>query len=139
MTNDESVAFQAVMVGHGPSLSANQNVNCDTVLFNMGGGYNKQNGVFTAPVRGIYSFSTTVTIKHPSNVLQVDIEKNGMEIAGCTAFGTAVVNSHDQCSVTVVVLLETGDQVYVRTERHNSISVYGDKLTSFSGLIVVPL
>ncbi|KAL4225713.1 hypothetical protein ACF0H5_016402 [Mactra antiquata] len=139
-TTDESVAFEAIIAeGKVIHLPADRNIVFDAVNFNMGNGYNKMNGVFTAPARGIYLFSTSVTIKTPSASLHVDIEKNGVEIAGAVAHSVGPVDTHNQGSVTIVVLLEIGDKISVRTERHGPVSVYGDKLTSFSGLIVLPL
>lgn len=61
--------------------------------------------------------------------------KNGVEIAG--AYGNAHGGPHEQGSVTVVMELKVGDEVYISNQRHNDVIVYGDNLSSFMGCLIL--
>ena len=52
----------------------NQPIIFEAVKVNRGGGYNNQHGTFTAPVSGIYAFSTTLTVM-PNNSYHVAFVK----------------------------------------------------------------
>ncbi len=55
---EEKVAFSVHLLGDKVvSLSAGSIVTYDQVLLNLGNGYNKNSGSFTAPVAGTYFFT----------------------------------------------------------------------------------
>jgi len=59
---------------------------------------------------------------------------NGEEVAAAFASG----ESWDQGSVTTALNLHAGDEVNALVTRHDNVTVYGDKLTSFMGCLVTP-
>ncbi|KAJ8306996.1 hypothetical protein KUTeg_015080 [Tegillarca granosa] len=131
-TEPASVAFTAQLshdIGH---LGSNEAIIFDKVVTNHGNGYESQTGHFTAPVAGIYHFTTTVMAYGDENV-HIQIVKNGNEIArGYTSsidFETSVA--------VVIVQMAAGDRVWVRhffdtTTPH----IHGLGYTSFSGFLI---
>lgn len=134
----EYVAFHARLAASlGSSNSVGQILIFDTTTLNVGEAYNNLTGIFVAPMDGIYIFSTSLCGgKSPDGHNHVDIMKNGQEMGAAYSSGTGHL---DQGSVTVVMQLSVGDEVHVSTQRHEDISIYGDKLTSFTGCLIMPL
>lgn len=135
----ETVVFHATieggLLGHN---HVSQMIVFDQVKLNVGGAYNNQTGVFEAPVPGIYMFSMSVTTYvDKTSVIHAVIKKNGAEVGAAYANGMA--GFQEQGSVSVPLMLDTGETVHVSVERHEDISLWGDKLTSFMGILVTPL
>lgn len=138
MDGYETVAFHAT-VGSGTKdhIAINQTLVFETVKLNIGGGYHASGGIFITPVAGIYIFSTSVTFNNNQDESHMIIEKNGVEIAG--SYGNARAGPHEQGSITVVMELKVGDEVYVSNQRHNDVIVYGDNLSSFMGCMIIQI
>ena len=88
----------------------------DDVRFNHGEGYDAVSGRFSAPVRGVYAFSVSVTQQAltsstASALVTVQFDVNG------TGYSTPQPNGHLLRSATpsIVVALEQGDEVRVRS------------------------
>nr|XP_011430624.2 complement C1q tumor necrosis factor-related protein 3-like isoform X1 [Crassostrea gigas] len=62
--NSKTVAFHVYLTNSISSLSQNQTIKYDHVITNIGEGYDKTTGKFTAPVDGVYSFTWTYLTKH---------------------------------------------------------------------------
>ena len=105
----------------------------DITVLNIGGGYHNSSGIFTAPAPGIYLFSLSVCILHQGKEIHAEIMKNGLRVAGSYATG------YDQGSVTVLVPLAAGDEVWVSSLYHPDTYLWGDTLTSFIGFMVSPI
>ena len=135
----ENVAFHALLGGGktGDHNVIGQILVFDQTMLNIGGAYNNNTGIFVTPVEGIYILSISLTAENSvDGHNHVDIMKNGEEIAAAYSSGTVGL---DQGSVTVVMHLVIGDEIHVSTQRHDVISLYGDKLTSFMGCLILPL
>ena len=136
----QTVAFEATIaaVKHVHHNNIHDMIVFDDVSLNVGNGYHYGNGTFIAPVGGIYIFSTSVSMHGASSQdpnMQVVLEKNNVEIAGAFAYNRG---PYEHSSVSAAMELKAGDVVAVTVERHNDISFYGDRLTSFMGFLLFP-
>jgi hypothetical protein len=112
----------------------------NTVITNVAGAYNRHDGVFTAPTNGIYAFIWNLyTSQHGSIVSQLMI--NSAPKGGRRSDSGRSDEDHSS-SGTVVVQLNQGDVVYVRT--HPSAPIAGFIMStsdtyqsSFSGWLLV--
>ncbi|XP_060553146.1 A disintegrin and metalloproteinase with thrombospondin motifs adt-2-like isoform X1 [Ruditapes philippinarum] len=104
-----SVSFNArdVVTRH---MGRNQRVIFKNIVFNVGGGYNKTTGVFTAPVDGTYQFSVHIC-KQSTSTLDVEIMVDGVSYAT-----ESLRISGDLCgSADTFAVLSPGKQVWVHT------------------------
>lgn len=133
--NDSIVAFYAYMSKDELQPGKNHILVFDDVKTNVGLAYNKHNGMFTAPVNGVYVFIWTVVCgRHNFNFSQLVINSN--------PFGAILTDSDgidDIHTVTgsVVAELNQGDVVYIRTHPTDGIDgiiiSQDDMHTSFNG------
>ncbi|XP_063399076.1 complement C1q-like protein 2 [Mytilus trossulus] len=130
----DHVAFYAYMSKDDPSLLKHNQLVFDVVKINIGNGYLNNTGVFVAPSSGTYVFSWTLyTGNHGATYY--DLMVNG-EIYGSTLGETDdVPGDFDSDSGTVVVSLNTGDNVYFRSIIQTTAFILGRRSarTSFSG------
>lgn len=111
----------------------------DTVITNVGCSYNHHDGVFTAPVSGVYVFNWNLYSSYNGDVvseLMVNSEKKG----GRRSYSKTDEEDHSS-SGCVVVEISQRDIVYVRThptheQRGDIISYPGVYESSFSGWIL---
>ncbi|XP_053402904.1 uncharacterized protein LOC123548411 [Mercenaria mercenaria] len=124
----ETVAFEATIAAakYVQHTHVHDRIMFDSVSLNVG------NGSFVAPMGGIYIFSTSVMM-HGANTqdlnMHVIIKKNDVEIAGAWALNQG---AFEHSSVTAAMDLLQGDTVFVSVERHDDITFYGDRLSSFT-------
>lgn len=127
------VAFHAVSdkrkITH---LGTNENIKFETILLNTGGGYHSQHGLFIAPKAGIYLFSTSVLTS--GTELYAQITKNGLPLAKAFGLGNSVMDA--QGSVTVTAQMNLGDEVWVKHIYPADGSLWGERLTSFTGVLI---
>ena len=83
----------------------------ETVKVNRGGGYNNQHGTFTAPVPGIYSFSTTLTVMS-NNLYHVALVKGNATNEIGYLHSTAR-NEWQQRSTTILTHLNQNEEVWM--------------------------
>ncbi|XP_060580971.1 uncharacterized protein LOC132737658 isoform X1 [Ruditapes philippinarum] len=127
------VAFHAVSDKHNIThLGSNENIKFETILLNVGGGYHSQHGLFIAPKAGIYLFSTSVVTS--GTKLYARITKNGAPLAKAFGLGNTVMNA--QGSVTVTTQMNIGDEVWVKHIYPPDGSLWGERLTSFTGVLI---
>ena len=117
----------------GVSLGHHQTVVFDQAVTNVGNAYNPTNGIFTAPVPGVYVFYLNLmTPSHNHGHHTLAITKNGAVLDVVYAEGQA--DQDDQGSSQVATHLVTGDQVWVRQNTGDAIR--GDWWTIFTGFLL---
>ena len=100
----------------------------DSVLLNVGGGYDKLTGVFTAPAKGAYFFRFTASNSNNLDLrMAVKLYKNQEEVLYNHEAGM-----EDFFSNAVTLELAVGDKVFLMLQP--GITVYADSdENSFSG------
>lgn len=128
------VAFYAQLTKDVPEVGHQQTIIFDEVTTNVGNGYNGYSGVFAVPVAGTYVFSWTtqnIDRTHMKSELVVNSEVRGR--AWSDAFDHSDIASG---SNTVVLVLENGDAVWIRTDKYHDnyvMTLQGFLGSSFSG------
>ncbi|KAK7094625.1 C1q-related factor-like [Littorina saxatilis] len=102
----------------------------DDIVLNTGDGYDPQNGTFTAPVAGTYSFFLT----------QMGVNGHGGTILAIVQNGTTLdfvycKDHEDQGSTQVTSHLVYGEQVWVRQQGGNAVR--GSYYTVFTGYLLL--
>ncbi|KAL3882729.1 hypothetical protein ACJMK2_029041 [Sinanodonta woodiana] len=126
------IAFCATIAnlnGLGP-IHPREIVLFDTVLLNEGNGFNKQTGIFTCPLSGIYFFTGSVLTQHEHQV-GVHLIVNGETKGNAYADGA---NSWDQGSISSIARCEAGQNVWISV--YYGTYIHGNYYTSFSGFLL---
>ena len=132
------MAFHAVLKKYAAisHIGLKQKVIFPDIHFNLGSGYQNQHGIFTAPVPGIFLFSTSILSSRDTSheTIYVHLMKNGEVLANAYASGDS--SHHNQGSITVVTQLTAGDQVWVSLYGPSDTSMWGDNFDSFMGCLL---
>ena len=108
------VAFQAHPSKALQKISANTKIVFDVADSNVGKAYNIKDGVFTAPVHGVYVFHWTIMV-HPGKYFATDLKVNGKIRA--RNHGKAQNNKDWYSpSQTYVGSLKQGEKVWLSTD-----------------------
>lgn len=128
------VAFSATInQAHVDSIGLHQNIVFSDVITNIGNAYNNHHGVFIAPVSGLYMFSATL-LSSQNAELAAAIEINGTDAV--RMFEKGADGRHGSASQTIIIKLRKGDDVSIQSVFSDSHSYWGDKYTSFSGVLL---
>ena len=102
------------------------------VITNIGGGYDGQTGVFTAPVSGTYCFMATASPTQEGKISRAEIVLDGEAIAylWCADDGS--------CSCHTTVKMSVGQEVSLRTLDADEYRFAGPGNTSFTGVLLQP-
>ncbi|XP_060601770.1 heavy metal-binding protein HIP-like [Ruditapes philippinarum] len=133
-SNEITVAFFAGLTHSIQHAGENQNVVFDHVETNEGNGYNPHHGVFTAPVAGIYVFTTSIMTISGRKICEVVV--NGVSKAQVYTHGDG---HYDHGAQTVIVNLKKGDDVAIQIVEHNlDNTIHGESppYTTFSGFLL---
>ena len=127
------VAFSArLSTNSTPALSPNQDIVFNDVILSVGSAYHNAHGTFTAPVSGVYVFTTSLlafgTTSHHAKLV-----KNGQELARID-FNDA--DSFDDSSQTVIVELVKGDGIAVQNADYTGMVFFGYNYSTFSGFLL---
>ncbi len=118
---EDKVAFSAHILGDKPMpLSLGSVVLFDQVLTNLGNGYEKNSGSFTAPIGGTYSLSIYFMADHTVQC-HLGIYVNGE--SKCTAYA---VQPLGMASCAIIEDLNLGDVVNVKIFFGNANSLHGN-------------
>lgn len=132
------MAFHAVCrIGTVENVAAGDTVIFDDVKLNVGDGYHDAIGVFIAPRAGLYLFSVSVTSENSEGKYYIDtaVVKGG-DVLGYTKSRGSTHNA-DQGSITVPVVLQEGEEVWVKVIWPSQTAIRGENgYTSFMGVLV---
>ncbi|XP_044062786.1 uncharacterized protein LOC122881098 isoform X1 [Siniperca chuatsi] len=133
------VAFAASLGGNGLSktTSGNKDLVYRDVLTNVGGAYNAETGVFTAPVRGVYYVRFTANAPTDSPMSAV-LYKNGVEIQLIVHEQPSGQGS-DTASNGGALLLEAGDTLSLQLWQDTQIWDNSNHHSTFSGFLLFPM
>lgn len=132
--NDAPVAFFAALSDHLTHAGVLQNIPFDVVITNEGSAYTAHSGVFTAPISGLYVFSSTLT-SYPHNGAKFSFLKNGSPLTHMHPHSNDDSPAYDTSSQTIVLKLMKGDGISV-ANRNSDESLSGNKLSIFSGFLL---
>ena len=131
-TTKPKVAFSAYRSSDLSGLSSGYIIKFDTVLTNRGGHYYPQDGIFTAPVTGLYQFHWQF-LSYGKNVAACSkLMVNGTE-KGWT-YDWVQSGYTDSAANMVIVDVKEKQHVWVET---NSEAVTLYQKSSFSGMLIV--
>ncbi|XP_076449239.1 complement C1q and tumor necrosis factor-related protein 9-like [Babylonia areolata] len=126
----QSVAF-TVRFSKDPIPNVGQHavLKFDSVQFNLGGGYNTGNGIFTAPISGVYAFF--LSLMGSWQWSELSLVKDGSVI------DSVHVNDEtfDQGSLFETIHLDAGQMVWVQ-HSYGSTAIKGGAWTDFSGFLL---
>ncbi|TDH05316.1 hypothetical protein EPR50_G00143520 [Perca flavescens] len=131
------VAFSAALLSEGQSVTIGPYPTDTPLIFknvrtNIGNAYNPTTGIFTAPVRGAYHFEWWLAVN-------VDIAR----AAGAVLFKNSekIFMSWGQHGVSngATLLLEVGDNVFMRLVGNTVVIDNNDHGTTFSGFMLFPM
>ena len=125
-------AFYAYLTTTATDLGALQDIAFDYVVTNIGNGYNENHGVFVAPTSGTYVLTATL-LSGGTVGTWGHFVVNGNVIAKLNMHNAV----YEQVTQTVIVELNTGDDVSVQSTRLGA-GISGDRYSSFSGFLLYP-
>ncbi|XP_062579023.1 multimerin-2-like [Saccostrea cucullata] len=129
------VAFTAGVTSSSTSWNSGTLV-YNKVINNVGGGYNPNTGIFTAPVVGDYVFYVTIQ-SHGSNEIDIDIVLNGSSKVRAEAYTYSANERYDVGTNLVTLQLQKGDTVWVRYYSGTGYYTHSDvPTTTFSGFLL---
>ncbi|XP_070767818.1 complement C1q-like protein 4 [Enoplosus armatus] len=130
------VAFAASLGGNGllKTTSGNKDLVYRDILTNVGGAYNADTGVFTAPIRGVYYIRFTAN--GPTNFpMSAVLYKNGNEIQ-LIAHEQSSGEGSDTASNGAALMLEKGDRLKMVLWHNTQIWDNSNHHSTFSGFLL---
>lgn len=128
------IAFTASISANIVDPNDGQTFVFDHILTNSGNAYNKNNGMFTSTVRGIYAFYGSL-LTGAGKYLEAEIVRNGNAFCGLYSgdkdFWAPGFNM-------ATIELNVGDAVWVRVDDvyHDAGVLVDSRFTSFSGYLL---
>nr|XP_022290425.1 cerebellin-1-like [Crassostrea virginica] len=133
--SSEIVAFTAIVKQEMTSQSG-QTLVFPHIITNVGGGYNGNTGVFTAPRDGVYVFFCKITGRDNSIDMRFEFILNSSERTHSLVYGRSAI-PYRTSSNSIVLQLTHGDRVWIKMYRggkHFATGAGGDQ--SFSGYLL---
>ncbi|XP_062601426.1 multimerin-2-like [Saccostrea cucullata] len=107
------------------------------VINNVGGGYNPNTGIFTAPVDGDYVFYVSIQSYNHNHDIYVDIVLNGSKKVRAMAEVYTSDDAYETGTNLVTLPLDQGDTVWVNHYSGSGYYTYSDApVTTFSGFLL---
>ncbi|XP_023682419.1 complement C1q-like protein 3 isoform X2 [Paramormyrops kingsleyae] len=109
----------------------------DDVVTNLGNHYDSSTGKFTCQVPGIYFFTYHVLMRGGDGTsMWADLCKNGQVRA--SAIAQDADQNYDYASNSVVLHLDSGDEIYIKLDGGKAHGGNNNKYSTFSGFILYP-
>ncbi|XP_062574643.1 uncharacterized protein LOC134236474 isoform X2 [Saccostrea cucullata] len=140
MNLTNNISDKPKRVGFSASVSSGSSSwNSGTLVFpsvitNEGNGYNPSNGIFTAPIAGMYVFFLNVQ-SYYRETIYVDIVLNGSTKVRTMAYSTSNDDYYDSGPNLVVLTIQKGDAVWVKYYSGQGY-YYDGPITTFSGFLL---
>ncbi|KAK3577172.1 hypothetical protein CHS0354_037510 [Potamilus streckersoni] len=134
-TRSSRVAF-SVGLTYTMHLSFSETVLYDKIFTNLGNGYNKQTGVFTCPVEGIYLFHLHAYDMNTDKAMWLELMHNDDFIVSVSGYA-----SHSSGGNTVILHLRIGDKIQVKGREQQQFSLFGQQdeiYSTLSGFLLYP-
>ncbi|XP_076468296.1 uncharacterized protein LOC143299074 [Babylonia areolata] len=131
-TANTQVGFHAWMLSRVTTNCKEQTLICGDVISSVGGGYDTDTGVFTAPLPGLYCFLATTSprmedvMKRAVLHIVLDGEWKGVVVS----YGKSMSTGH------IVVKMKAGQRVWLRSWVGAEYTFGGGWVTSFTGMLV---
>ncbi|WAR13594.1 EMIL1-like protein, partial [Mya arenaria] len=109
-----AVAFQAVLEKKSLELQTNEPIKFDRVFTNVGEGFDKKTGIFTAPVGGLYVFSATFLAGngyYTEGTIVAKDESIVTVVSDRRTWSETNIDKADQSTVTCTLKIQKGDTV----------------------------
>ncbi|OWF53310.1 Complement C1q-like protein 4 [Mizuhopecten yessoensis] len=103
------------------------------VITNVGNGYKANSGVFTCTASGLYYFSWSVGEVNHGHIYS-ELKKNGMAVGWALSGDNTIASATSQ---SVILHLETGEEVDIVITYTGNSPVLWEKFSSFSGFLIV--
>ncbi|XP_033758891.1 macrophage receptor MARCO-like [Pecten maximus] len=128
------IAFHAELGDDMVQILDDQHINMQDDIFTIGGGYDRNTGVFVSPVDGVYLFSVTVLVNRHGHV-EVELKRNGDTILDLYA---EAVDENESGSNMVLVHLHANDKVWVQVHDryYDPSSMIDNHFTTFTGFLL---
>ena len=133
--SSEQVAFTATVTQYMTSQHG-QTLVFPHIITNVGGGYNGNTGVFTAPRDGVYVFFCKITSYSDPSDMYYEFILNGSAKTHNLVYGRSA-NPYRTSSNSIVLQLTHGDRVWINMVnggKHFSYGAGGDQ--TFSGYLL---
>uniref|UniRef100_A0A8C6UZM5 Complement component 1, q subcomponent-like 2 n=1 Tax=Neogobius melanostomus TaxID=47308 RepID=A0A8C6UZM5_9GOBI len=109
----------------------------DDVVTNLGNHYDATTGKFTCQVSGIYYFTYHVLMRGGDGTsMWADLCKNGQVRA--SAIAQDADQNYDYASNSVVLHLDSGDEIYIKLDGGKAHGGNNNKYSTFSGFLLYP-
>ncbi|XP_045171854.2 complement C1q tumor necrosis factor-related protein 3-like [Mercenaria mercenaria] len=128
------VAFYSQLSKDVDHIGNHQTIVFDTVTTNIGGGYNPNDGIFTAPVTGTYVFFWLNTNRDHS-YMNTELVRNSVVVGKSMSDAMDHID-YAASSNTAVLQLNEGEEVWVRSGTWHSAVVAGDFYSTYSGWLL---
>ncbi|XP_052796833.1 cerebellin-1-like [Mya arenaria] len=130
------VAFTALKMNTQSNMANGKTIIFEKAVLNVGNAYDPPTSVFTSPQTGIYLFSSTL-VNRPQNIsLHAQIVTDGQKVA---MIHCSDETTYDQGSQTVVIQVNAGQRVWIKTVDYQNEIVHGDAYSTFAGYLLWPL
>ena len=127
----QKVAFTAGVTSSSTTWNSGTLI-FNSVILNVGTGYNPSTGIFTSPVAGMYVFYVTA-VEFNKQDLRVDIVLNSVSKVRTMGFSDAI---HQTGTNMVVLNLQKGDSVWVRHQYGTGYWTQSVPATTFTGFLI---
>lgn len=127
----ERPVFFASLTKDTTLTGVNDVVKFDDVKLNVGGGYDCNTGVFTAPRNGVYVISCLILALKTSQV-HFQLNKNNDLYTG----GYAPNTNYGSHTLNSFLNLKKGDRVYIKHRGTATENIHGHHFSTFSGCLM---